>query len=224
MPHYPKLSRDTLPRTIVLANGDFPRCELALSLIDEWVQGSTTLRLVCCDGAVNKLARYTTKLPDAVVGDLDSIAPEMKLCLSDRVYHYPDQETNDLTKTMKHITSVLGVKSVTLLGASGGREDHLLGNLALLPDYASMLDELVMLTDSGYFRLINKPSSIDVTPGQQISVFSFSTSPITLRGVHWPLEEQTLPALWAGTLNRASAQKIELSSPTPLLVFIANLQ
>lgn len=222
MPHYPKPSVETLPRLIVLANGDFPRSPLALALIDAWVRGDEAMRLVCCDGAVNKLALYTPKLPDAVVGDLDSVTPEHRARLSGRIHHYPDQDTNDLTKTMKHVTHRLGARCVTLIGASGGREDHLLGNLALLPTYADLLDELVMLTDSGYFRLIREPSSVAVALGQQISVFSFAFAPITLRGVHWPLEGQTLPALWVGTLNRATSTSIELHSPEPLLLFVAD--
>lgn len=222
MLHYPKPSLSTLPPLIVLANGDFPRSPLALSLVDAWIRGQEGMSLVCCDGAVNKLAEYTSKLPDAVVGDLDSVFPELKGRLGECIHHYPDQDTNDLTKTIKHVTARLGADRVTLLGASGGREDHLLGNLALLPSYAELLDELVMLTDRGYFRLIRLPSRVTVEVGQQISVFSFSAAPITLHGVQWTLQEQTLPALWAGTLNRAVSPFIELSSPEPLLLFVAD--
>ncbi|MDO4707033.1 MAG: thiamine diphosphokinase [Porphyromonadaceae bacterium] len=222
MLHYSKPSLATLPQTIVLANGDFPRSSLALELIEAWVRGIEDLNLICCDGAVNKLGLYTSKLPDAVVGDLDSIAPKLKAQLTGRVYHYPDQDTNDLTKTMNHVAKCFGARRVTLLGASGGREDHLLGNLALLPSYAHLLDELIMLTDSGYFRLIREPSCVEVEVGQQVSVFSFAHAPISLHGVYWPLEEQSLPALWAGTLNRAISSIIELSSPAPLLLFVAN--
>lgn len=222
MRHYPKPSRTTLPQTIVLANGDFPRSSLALSLIDAWIREQEGMCLVCCDGAVNKLATYTPKLPDAVVGDLDSVSPELKTKLCNRIHHYPDQDTNDLTKTMKFVSEVLCKKAVTLLGASGGREDHLLGNLALLPSYTALLEDLVMLTDSGYFRLIREEGTVEARVGQQISVFSFSHAPITLRGVHWPLENVALPELWGGTLNRATSTLIELSSPAPLLLFAAD--
>ena len=50
----------------------------------------------------------------------------------------------------------MGRRAITLLGASGGREDHFLANLALLSSYAPLVDELIMLTDEGYFILITE--------------------------------------------------------------------
>lgn len=222
MKHYPKLSLETAPETIVLANGAFPTSPLALALIDRWVREGAPYRLICCDGATNKLAQYTDRLPDAIVGDLDSIRPELKARMLHLTHHNPDQETNDLTKTMTYVTEQMELRRIILLGASGGREDHLLGNLALLPSYASMVDELVMLTDTGHFRLINAPSTLEVEIGQQVSVFNFYQSPVTLSGVHWSLNEYVLGEMWQGTLNRADETHIRIASPSPSLLFIAD--
>lgn len=222
MKYYPHLSLSTAPKTIVLANGEFPTKGLALELIDRWVN-SEALTLVCCDGAAIKLQAYTDKLPDAVVGDLDSLSAEFKECLKGRTIHIPEQDTNDLTKTMRHVSLSMGLRSIALLGASGGREDHALGNLALLPSYAPLVDELVMITDYGHFRLITQPCQIEAHVGQQVSVFSFDRSPLTLRGVHWPLEDYALPELWAGTLNRADESAIYLAPTSPTLLYLTNL-
>lgn len=219
--YYPKLSADTAPRTIILANGAYPECPLALELIRRWSEGGEGYRLICCDGAVNKLLQHTGLLPDAVVGDLDSISPELRRHLEGRIHHRPDQETNDLTKAMNFVAHELSLRAVTLLGISGGREDHLLGNIALLPGYASMVDELLALTDEGHFRLISSPSVLEVERGQQVSLFDFFGSPLTARGLHWPLESFRLPYLWSGTLNRADQEEIYLEAETPLLVFLA---
>lgn len=222
MQHYRRLSLETAPRTIVLANGAFPTSPLALALIDRWAEQGEPYRLVCCDGATNKLACYTDRLPDAIVGDLDSIKPEYKERMQHLLHHRPDQETNDLTKTMRFVCEQMQSREIVIIGASGGREDHLLGNLALLPTYASMVGELVMLTDTGHFRLITTPTSIDTEVGQQISVFNFYHSPVTLRGVHWPLTDATLTEMWQGTLNRADEPQVTLSCPTPCLLFFAD--
>ncbi len=96
---YPRFTQETFPRTLVLANGAFPTAPAPLSLIDSWSQGKAGYTLTCCDGAVNKLRRYTEHLPDAVIGDLDSVSPALKDLLAGRIQHFPDQETNDLTKT-----------------------------------------------------------------------------------------------------------------------------
>ena len=126
---YPRFTQETFPHTLVLANGAFPTAPTPLSLIDSWSQGKAGYTLTCCDGAVNKLRRYTELLPDAVIGDLDSVSPALKDLLAGRIQHFPDQETNDLTKTFRYLHSQHGKQSITLLGASGGREDHLLANL-----------------------------------------------------------------------------------------------
>lgn len=220
---YPLYTPENLPKTLVLANGAFPQAPAPLRLIERWSQGEAGYRLICCDGAVNKLRQHTSVLPDAVIGDLDSVSPGLKALLQGRIHHFPDQDTNDLTKTFRYLHREQGAQAITLLGASGGREDHFLANLSLLPSYAELVSDLVMLTDEGYFLLITEPSRIAVLPGQQVSVFNFRQSPITLRGVRWPLEEHTLPQLWCGSLNCALGHEIELVTSSPILLFLANV-
>ena len=74
MRYYPLFTQENLPKTLVIANGAFPKAPTPLALIDRWRSGEAGYSLTCCDGAVNKLRQYTDKLPDAVVGDLDSVS------------------------------------------------------------------------------------------------------------------------------------------------------
>ncbi len=221
MKYYPKLSHDNAPRLILLANGAFPQSLEVLRYIDLWVEGKENFQLLCCDGAVDKLQSYTDKLPDAVVGDLDSISLELKERLQGRIHHFPDQNTNDLTKAVRFATEIMKVRSILLLGASGEREDHFIANIALLPSYADFLDELFMLTDEGYFVLLKGSARLEVAIGQQLSVFNFEATPLTFKGVRWELEETRLDALFAGTLNHAEKEQIFLSSENPILLYIA---
>ncbi len=219
MKHYTRPSLETLPKAIVLANGAFPQHSLPLSALNRWYTGVG--RLIACDGATNKLLAYgADRLPDDVVGDLDSIAPELMARLSGRTHRISEQETNDLTKAIRYTSGTRGIRRVTLLGASGGREDHALGILALLPTYVGLVDELVMLTDHGYFRLITEPCTVEVGTGTAFSVFCFEPAPLTLIGAEWPLDGAILPQLWCGTLNRASADTIELHPSAPVLLFV----
>lgn len=218
---YRKLSADTAPKTLVLANGSFPQCPIALELLARWSRGEEGYRLISCDGAVNKLYAHTGLLPDLVVGDLDSITSELKEQLAGRLHHFPDQDTNDLTKTMNFVSRTLGLREIALLGASGGREDHLLGNISLLSGYAPLVDELVMLTDEGHFRLLSESATLEVEVGQQISLFDFVGGSITTKGLHWALESYRLPQLWVGTLNRADEEQITVEIEAPLLLFLA---
>lgn len=212
------------PEVIVLANGAFPQAGEALELMERWMSRALDCPLICCDGAVNKLLEHTDRLPDAVVGDLDSIWPANKALLSDRLYHISEQETNDLTKAMHHLHRTLGKRRVAILGGSGGREDHALGVLALLPGYLSLCSELRMMTDYGTFLVLEGDSAVEVSIGQQLSLFSFVSQPLTLTGVHWPLQGTILPELWCGTLNRASEPLVVLSAPrAPVLLYLASV-
>ena len=223
MKYYPLFSEDNLPQTLILANGAFPTAPVPLALLDKWCAGEEGYSLICCDGAVNKLRRYTSLLPDAVVGDLDSVSPALKDLLGQRIHRFSDQDTNDLTKTMNFVHRSMGRRAITLLGASGGREDHILANLALLSSYAPLVDELIMLTDEGYFILITEPAEVEVLVGQQVSVFDFLGKPISLTGVRWPLEQHLLPQLWCGSLNCATEKTIHLTVDHPVLLYLANV-
>lgn len=222
MKHYPLGEYSNYP-SIVLANGAFPQHAEPLSPIQRWLAGEEGLRLSCCDGAINKLFAYnTSKLPDLVVGDLDSVAPELKARLGERLIRVAEQESNDLTKTIRYLSAKLGERRLLLLGATGEREDHTLGNLALLPSYAPLVDELVLVTDTGHFRLIQESCTLEVKVGQQISFFDFLGTKISVSGVHWPIKDYQLPQLWCGTLNRADESIISIETSAPLLVFITH--
>lgn len=221
MKHYSIPTPELLPETLILANGDFPTAFLPLTMIRLWSEGRG--RLIACDGAADKLRHHIPDtVPDTIVGDLDSLSPGLRIRLADRLYHVSEQETNDLTKSIRYIREHLDIRRVTILGASGGREDHALGILSLLPTYAPVIDELVMLTDHGYFRLITEACRVAVHAQARFSVFSFDGAPLTLQGAEWPLEGASLPQLWCGTLNRACAPTLYVEPTSPTLLFVAN--
>ena len=60
-----------VPETIILADGDFPSHPLAL----EWLRQCPYV--VCCDGAANTYIR-SGRMPEAIVGDGDSLLPDIK--------------------------------------------------------------------------------------------------------------------------------------------------
>lgn len=74
-------------------------------------------------------------LPDYVIGDLDSITPEVEARLSGaKLISRPSQELNDLEKALQFCEE-LGVRDITLLGIGGKRLDHTLNNLSVLSRY-----------------------------------------------------------------------------------------
>ena len=190
-------------QTVVLANGAFPESEKLLTILDE------AERIVCCDGAVNKLVD-SGREPDVVIGDLDSVRPELKQRYSDILIKVSDQDTNDLTKAVNWCVKN-GLKDILILGATGRREDHAIGNISLLADYSGRAN-VKILTDYGVFIAINKSAGFSSFPAQQISIFSLCARlELTSDGLKYPLKKMKLTSWWMGTLNEAVSDRFSIS-------------
>ena len=202
---------------VILANGAFPQKENALSYLRK------ADRLVCCDGATNKAIAHGLT-PDFIVGDLDSLSPELKERFSDRIVHIAEQESNDLSKSFAFCLSK-GWKNIVILGASGEREDHLIGNVSLLADFALNADSVQMVTDCGRFCVATKPGVFCSHKGQQISIFSLDPrQKITSRGLKYPLKNLRLPRWHMATLNEALEDNFSLdfTQEAPLILYFAD--
>ncbi|MDT8400145.1 MAG: thiamine diphosphokinase [Bacteroidales bacterium] len=198
---------------IILANGRFPATDLPLAYLDR------AERIICCDGAVAGLIDYGLE-PWAIAGDLDSVPAELKKKYADRLYQSDDQETNDLTKAVSFCL-VKGITDVTILGATGLREDHTVGNISLLADYAESLS-VKMVTDYGIIIPVKSGSAVSSWPGQQISVFAIDKGTrINSKGLKYPLVDLVLENWWMGTLNECTAYSFSLTfKEGRLLVFL----
>lgn len=187
---------------VVVANGLFPTGGAALQALRE------AEYVVACDGAVLALERV--REPDAVVGDLDSLPEEVRRRYAGRLHRVEDQETNDLTKAMEYAKAA-GFREVLILGATGLREDHSLGNISLLMLYAEEFGRVEMLSDYGRFTPLLKTGMLESRKGQQVSLFSlFPFGTVSVRGLRYPIENRRLTAWWEGTLNEALGDEFEV--------------
>ena len=189
-------------RTVILADGTFPENEIPLRYLKK------AARIICCDGSADHLISAGFK-PDAIVGDLDSVSEEVAETYSDRLFPDKDQETNDLTKAVRWCVE-RKYNNIIILGATGKREDHTLGNISLLAEYAKEA-EIMMVTDTGIFRPFLRSCSLSTLPGQQISVFSIDPkTEITSSGLKYPLKKKKLGNWWEATLNEATGKSVRL--------------
>ena len=147
---------------VIVANGRFPSAELPLRLLKE------AKTIIACDGAVKTLYEKGIH-PDAIVGDLDSIPAGLRERYADRIHHVEDQEINDLTKSVR-FAHTQGYREVLILGATGLREDHTLGNISLLMDYAHLFKRVEMLSDYGLFTPILETTTFASYLGDRKSV------------------------------------------------------
>ncbi len=202
-----------IPRTIILADGSYPEHEIPL----EYLRSAE--RIICCDGSAEKLIDEGI-IPEAIVGDIDTLPQRIVTRFPDRVIRIAEQETNDLTKAVTWCIKQ-GYADLVILGATGKREDHTIGNISLLAEYARNASVL-MVTDTGILRPLPESSTVDSFPGQQVSVFSVDpATEITSEGLKYPLKNRRLESWWSGTLNEAIAERFTLSfNGGPLIVYL----
>ena len=197
---------------IVVANGSFPQTAGPLELL------KSAPAIIACDGAVQNLHERGL-IPTAIVGDLDSIPPAMLQLYDDRIHTVEDQEINDLTKAVRFAHSS-SFRNLLILGATGLREDHTLGNISLLTDYKPLFDQIEMISDYGRFVPVLQTATLPCTPGQQISIFSmYPCGEITTEGLRWPITRRRLTSWWQGSLNEATGTEFTLTlSPDARLI------
>lgn len=199
--------------TVIVANGNFPTHEVPLSYLRK------AKRIVCCDGSAAKVVASGYE-PYAIVGDMDSLSVDLRQQYSHCIYRECEQETNDLTKAVTWCFAS-GIKDVVILGATGLREDHTLGNISLLGEYVKFMN-VKMITDYGVFIPIVGNVTLPCKPSQQVSLFSFSPlTRITTKGLKYPVIDRALNSWWEATLNETenTSFEVELSGGV-VLVFM----
>jgi len=203
----------TFVKTVILADGSFPEHEIPLGYL------RNAEKIICCDGSADQLVKAGF-IPYAIVGDLDSVSKNVSDKYSDRLFLEDDQETNDLTKAVRWCIGK-NYKDLVILGATGKREDHTIGNISLLIEYASEA-EVIMVTDAGIIRPFLKSCKFSSVQGQNVSIFSVNPeTEITSRGLVYPLVRKKLRNWWEATLNEASGDRVELEfSGGSVIVFL----
>ena len=203
---------------VIICDGAFPKTEYPRYLI------RTADFIICCDGSLRKFIRNskaifgTDRLPDKVVGDMDSLSANMKTKFADIIVQIDEQEHNDQTKAFRWaMENLSGISTITIIGATGQREDHTIGNISLLMEYARTYDlesmgiQLQMITDHGVIFPVTDSLEFDCGIGRQISIFSPDNSlRIKSSGLAWKTDEVVFDNWWKATLNKATQDRVRL--------------
>lgn len=205
-------------KVVIICDGTFPRTEYPRYLI------RTADFIICCDGALKKFLRHSKaifgeeRLPDLVTGDMDSLSERMKKQYAGIILKVDEQENNDQTKAFSWVLeNMADVSDVYILGATGEREDHTIGNISLLMEYARRYDleglgiRVEMVSDHSTMFAITDSFEMDCGTGRKISIMTPDSSlRINSEGLEWPLDNVIFDNWWKATLNRASQDTVRL--------------
>jgi len=215
---------------VIIGGGDFPKKAYPRELIRR------ADVIVCCDGnALKAFLRNRTgifgdnpRMPDAVVGDMDSMTPDLLRDYSSLLVKVEEQDDNDQTKAFNYVLNHFPeVDTIHFIAATGKREDHTIGNLGLLMEYARMpkpdREDLFVDMVSDYSTSFVVTSSCDLYlgKGRRISIFSPDNSlTIKSKGLRWQTSGVVFDNWWPATLNRTTEDVVSLELNHESLVLI----
>lgn len=195
---------------VIVGAGEFPRDAMAL----HWL--NVCDKIVCCDGATNRFIEEGFR-PWRIVGDCDSLSQENKDKFKEIVRYNPDQETNDQTKAVEYLAD-RGIREIVILGATGLREDHTLGNISLLTDYLKRGIIARIYTNYGVFVPVKDELRFKCPEGTQVSIFNFGAIGMKGEGLLYPLRD--FDNLWQGTLNETVGESFTIHADGYYLIFV----
>lgn len=170
--------------------------------------------VVAADGGA-ALARAAGLVPDAVIGDFDSLSDVDRAVLDPAtLHHIPEQETTDFDKALGAIRApvILG------FGFVGGRLDH---ELAALSGLTRQPGRRCVLVGAEDVTCLCPPEvALDLAPGTRLSLYPLAEVRGTSEGLQWPIGGLTFrPDGRIGTSNRVTGPvRLSVDAPAMLLV------
>ncbi|NLY60603.1 MAG: thiamine diphosphokinase [Clostridiales bacterium] len=152
--------------------------------------------IICADVGARHLQKLGIK-PDLLVGDFDSISPELLQKYKDMgvaIQTYPKAKDRTDTHIAVDIAIDMGAKLVYMIGALGSRWDHSFANIMLLYRLELRGIRAKILHSQNTIMLINNILEIEGQVGQILSLIPFSEEVHVeyTRGLAYPLNNDVL--------------------------------
>ncbi len=199
------------PPIVILAKGAFPSHQKSLMILD---QAGT---VICTDGSADLLIDLG-HTPHIIIGDSDSTSLD-KNTFQGLWIDAPDQNKTDLHKTLDWCM-LNKINEVNVLGATGVREDHALGNLHILAKFSSKMS-IQFVSDHATIYSFKGDRTFRSITGQQVSIVSIEhVDAISTQGLKHPLNNEPLPPACNGISNEALGDEFTISTSHPIWLFL----
>lgn len=180
-----------MKRALIVTGGDAPSVELLK------ISAARADILIAADSGAEAVHRAGL-IPDLLVGDMDSVTKEtllfyntqnVKTCL------HPVRKDDTDTALALSCALEMGADELELLGAGGGRCDHLMANWMLLLRMARCGVPCLMQDDVSSARVVTGAVCFSGRIGAQISIFPMGGPAYvhSTTGLSYPMREQWMP-------------------------------
>ncbi|MEA1971404.1 MAG: thiamine diphosphokinase [Thermodesulfobacteriota bacterium] len=149
--------------------------------------------VICADGAAQRL-KVSDITPDFIVGDMDSIDENTLKYFEAKgsgIIRYPRDK--DETDTQLALECAFGMNpdEIRILGALGGRVDHMLANISLLVMCVKRGVDAKIVDKDCELLVIDRSCVINGREGETVSLLPMSSDVrgITLEGFMYPLSD-----------------------------------
>lgn len=199
-----------MSKAIIISGG-----ELEEGFVEKVLSENEGASIVGVDRGVEYLYHHQIK-PNYIVGDFDSIAPEIikyyKTETNVAIREYNPVKDESDTEMAIRIAITIGSAEIYILGATGGRIDHLWANVQSLAIACKFNVKAYILDPQNRIFVTDKPCQLKKSEayGKYLSVFSLSGEifDFNIKGTKWPLEHHVLRPTDSLTVSNRFADEI----------------
>lgn len=156
-------------RVLIVSGGSPPSRELLTK------EANKANLIIAADSGGEILYKHSI-LPNIILGDFDSIDKDILAFYKSRendIYIYPPEKNFTDTELAFEKALEVNAKEIVILGATGSRLDHVLGNLGLLYRGLSKGVRTTIKDNNNIIFLVDKPIKLKGSIGQTISFQGF---------------------------------------------------
>lgn len=196
-----------MKKCLIIANGQIPKKKDISYLLKRNFK-----TIICADGGAN--SAYKLKIiPNIIIGDLDSIKPEVKEFYDGKsvIKKINRQNDTDVEKALKYAISKKFTDAI-LLGATGDRLDHSFCNLGIALKFDDQI-KVNILHQKSYLSVETGILNLTTLQNENISLYGFDKkTKITSKGLKYELNNSELPfGVRESTSNAAKSELVNLS-------------
>lgn len=148
-------------------------------------------------------------VPEAVIGDMDSISAPVRASLGARVHPIAEQDSTDFDKALRSVRA----RFVLAVGFMGARADHELAAFNVLVRRPELC---LMLGPADVVFHVPRRFEMDLPKGERFSLFPMTEVTGESDGLDWPINGLVLsPMGRTSTSNRTSGGRVSLRLSGP---------